>query len=92
MKKPSKKKARNKRKNILGVFVAAAVSVLLLNPGWLPLSAETKGAVAELEKTHFLIERSGHITLAHLLTLVLALCLLWLFYTLVRLILNAVGD
>ena len=74
------------------MFVAAAVSVLLLNPGWLPLSAETKGAVAELEKTHFLIERSGHITLAHLLTLVLALCLLWLFYTLVRLILNAVGD
>lgn len=91
-KKVSKKKARNKSGSILGVIIAAVLSVLLLNPQWLPLSAQTKAAMAELEKSHFLIERSGHITLAHLLTLVLAVCLLWLFYALVRLILNAVGN
>lgn len=87
---------KNEKKNLrVGTVVGAAVAlvliVLLLNPGWLPLSAETKSMLAELEKTHFLIERSGRITLAHVLTLVLAVCLLWLLYTLVRVVLTAVS-
>lgn len=76
---------------VVGAAVALVLIVLLLNPGWLPLSAETKSMLAELEKTHFLIERSGRITLAHVLTLVLAVCLLWLLYTLVRVVLTAVS-
>ena len=91
MKKTSKKKAANNTKTIVGAVIALILTVFLLKPSWLPLSAETKQAMAELEKTHFLIERSGHITLAHLLTLVLAICVLWLCYLLIKLILNAIG-
>ena len=92
MKKKRKKQSASKARTLIGALIAAVLTVFLLNPSWLPVSAETKQAVAELEKTHFLIERSGHITLAHLLTLVLAICLLWLCYTLLKLILHAAGK
>lgn len=92
MKKTSKKKNTGHTRTLIGAVIAVILTVFLLNPSWLPVSAETKKAVAELEKTHFLIERSGHVTLAHLLTLVLAVCLVWLCYTLLKLILGAVGK
>ena len=91
MNKNEKRKAGGGR-SIIGAVIAVLLTVLLLNPDLLPLSAETKKAVAELEKNYFLIERSGHVTLAHVLTLVLAICVLWLLYTLVKLILTAVGK
>ena len=92
MKKTSKKKTTGSVKSLIGVLVALVLTVFLFNPNWLPVSSETKTAFAELEKAHFLIEGSGKITLAHLLGLVLAVCLLALFYTLIKLILNAIGK
>ena len=50
-----------------------------------------KEKLAELEKTHFLIERSGRITIAHIITLVLAMCVLWVCYNVIKLILNAIS-
>ncbi|MBR3363963.1 MAG: mechanosensitive ion channel family protein [Solobacterium sp.] len=87
----------SKRKTVgTGTYIGLAVSVililLLVNPAWLPLSGEMKEKLTELEKTHFLIERSSRITIAHIITLVLALCVVWLIYTLIKLALNALGK
>ncbi|MBR2780720.1 MAG: mechanosensitive ion channel family protein, partial [Eubacteriaceae bacterium] len=41
---------------------------------------------------HFLIERSTQVTSAHILTLILAMCVLWLCYIIVRLILGILGK
>ena len=87
-----KKKKKKSSRSIVGAVIAVILTILLLNPAWLPLPAATKENLAELEKTHFLIERSGRITLAHVLTLILAICVLWLVYQLVKLILGAIGK
>lgn len=92
------KTTKKKKKSVVGsgtiiaIVVSALLVLFLLNPRWLPVSAKTADKIAELEKAHFLIERSGQITLAHILTLLLAVCVLWLCYTIIKLILNAAGG
>ena len=78
-------------RTVIGAVIAVLLAVFLLNPEWLPVSAETKQALSELEKTHFLIERSGHITLAHILAVIAAICVLWICYRVLKLILDAAG-
>ena len=92
MKKNESKKSRSLIGTLIGAVIALVLTVCLFNPQLLPLSSETKSTMAELEKTHFLIEGSGQITLAHILTLILAVCVLWVFYAVLRLILNWIGK
>ncbi|MBO4361053.1 MAG: mechanosensitive ion channel family protein [Eubacteriaceae bacterium] len=77
---------------IIGAVIAVLLTVLLLNPAWLPLPKQTIEAIQELTKSHFLIERSTKITSAHILTLILALCVMWLCYSVIKLILSAIGK
>ena len=86
------KERRASAKTVTGIIVALIVALLLLNPRILPLSKETKEALTELEKTHFLIQRSGKITFAHILTLLLAFCILWVIFKVIRLILTECGK
>ncbi len=90
MKTYKKKKAR-KANGWIGALIALIVSVLLLNPRWLPLSETTKATIAELEKNYFLIKRSGNITAAHILALVLAICLIYLIYKVIKFLLVTFG-
>ncbi len=85
-----KKKASSIR-TLIGAVIALILAVLMLKPQWLPVSENTRATMTELQKQHFLIQRSGQITLAHVLTLVLAVAVLWLCYSIIRLVLNAVG-
>ena len=78
-------------KNIIGIIISVILIVLLLNPQGLPVPAQTAETMGELRLEHFLIQRSGAITTAHLLTLLLAVAVVWLVYTIIRLILAAVG-
>ena len=87
----SKKKAAKRTRLLIAVGIVAVLILFLLNPNWLPVSAQTREKLVELEKTHFLIERSGQITAAHLMTLVLAVCLIWVLYTVVKQLLTLVG-
>ena len=91
MNKKGKKKAHVGRGTLIGAAVAALLIIFLLNPQWLPFSEKTTSKIAELEKANFLIERSGQITLAHWLTLLLAICVIWLLYTIAKLILGLIG-
>ena len=79
-------------KSLIGIVIAVILIALLSNPQFLPLSEQTTATMGELELTHFLIERSGAITIAHVLTLILAIAVVWLVYTVVKLILGLVGS
>ncbi len=91
-------KARRKNKpaiglgTIIGLVVCVLLAIFLFNPRWLPVSEEIRSKIVELEKTHFLIERSGRITTAHIMTLILAVAILWVVYTILKLILSNVGK
>ena len=72
-------------KSFIGTIITVILAIFLLNPQWLPVSAETKESMLELRKQYFLIQRSVKITAAHILTLILAICLLWLISFVFRL-------
>ena len=81
-----------KTKNMISIVVVILLIVLLSNPGILPFSAETVQRMKELLQNHFLIEGSGKITIAHFLTLILAIAIIWLVYTLIRFVLRLIAD
>ena len=81
-----------KHRTMIGTVIALILTILLLNPRLLPLSQQTRDKLGDLEKSYFLIERSGRITLAHLLTLLLMICLLWLISMVFRLIIQYFGK
>ena len=85
-------KKKNSAKTCVGIVLVAILALLLANPGWLPISDSLKTAVAETEKNHLLFQNDLHTTLAQLITLVLALALVWLIYQVLKLILQAVGK
>ena len=77
-----------KLKNIVFTLIAVILAVLLFNPGLLPFSQETKWSMKELITDNFLLEGSAKITLAHVLTLILALCVVWIIYSILNFILQ----
>ncbi|MBR2830457.1 MAG: mechanosensitive ion channel family protein [Solobacterium sp.] len=74
--------------NIIGIIISILLIIALTHPQWLPLSAETVAKLQDLRAEHFLIERSGRITMAHIATLILALAVVWLIYTILKIILG----
>ena len=79
-------------KTYVGIVLVAILALLLANPGWLPLSGEMKRAIAETERNNLLFQSDAHTTVAQLVTLVLAIALVWLLYQILKLILHAVGK
>lgn len=82
---------KNGTKTYIGIVIVAILALLLANPQWLPLSQELKKAVMETEKNNLLFQSDAHTTTAQLITLVLAVALVWLAYQIVKLILGALG-
>ena len=79
-------------KTYIGIVLVAILALLLANPNWLPISDELKAAVSETEKNNLLLRGDAHTTIAQLITLLLALAIVWLIYQLLRLILSAIGK
>ena len=79
-------------KTYVGIVVVAILALVLANPNWLPLSDELKAAVRETEKSNLLFRGDAHATIAQLITLLLALAIVWLSYQLLRLIFLAIGK
>lgn len=77
-----------KIRNVVFLLIAIVLAVLLLNPAWLPLSPDTEMNMKELFDRNFLLEGDAHITLAHILTLILALCIVWIIYTVIKALLE----
>lgn len=66
--------------------------MLLANPKWLPISESLKNAVRETESAHLFLKGDTHATIAQLITLVLALAVVWLIYQVLKLILTLIGK
>ena len=79
-------------KTYVGIVVVAILALVLANPNWLPLSDELKAAVRETEKSNLLFRGDAHATIAQLITLLLALAIVWLSYQLLRLVFLAIGK
>ncbi len=79
-------------KTYIGIVLVAILALFLANPQWLPLSRELKAAVADLEKSNLFFKSDTHTTIAQLITLVLAMALVWLAYQIVKLILAALAK
>ena len=77
-----------KLKNIVFMVIAVILAVLLFNPAWLPLSSDTESSMKEMIRKNFLLEGDAHITLAHILTLILAICVVWIIYTVIKALLK----
>ncbi len=85
----------NKKKNTktyVSIVIVAILALVLANPNWLPLPPALKAAVAETEKSHLLFQNDTHTTIAQLITLVLAMALVWLIYQIVKLLLGALAK
>ena len=85
-------KKKSNAKTYIGIVIAAILVLLLANPKWLPISENLKNAVSEMETTHLLIKGDTHATIAQIITLVLAMAIVWLIYQVLKLILNLLGK
>ena len=75
-----------KTKTLITAVIAALLIFILAHPDWLPISETAKLHLGELEKNYFLIQKSGKLTFAHLITLLMAMCVVWLVYTIIKFI------
>ena len=75
---------------ILVAVVAIILLVVLLNPGL--VSGETGQKMQELVNSHLLIDGSGAITIAHILSLLVSVCALIVIYLVIKLILWLIGK
>ena len=81
-----------KTKTLITAVIAALLIFILAHPDWLPISETAKLHLGELEKNYFLIQKSGKLTFAHLITLLMAMCVVWLLYTIIKFCLLSVGK
>lgn len=78
-------------KTYIGIVLAAILALVLSHPSWLPFSDEIRQSIAATEKSNLIFNNGLRATVAQLVTLVLALCIVWLVYQLLRLILKLIG-
>ncbi len=86
------KKQKTGSKTYIAIVLVAIVALLLGHPGWLPLSPAAKEAIAASERSHLILNGDAKTTAAQLVTLVLALCLVWLGYQILKVILELIGK
>ena len=79
-------------KTILGIIIVAIVALLLSNPRWLPISDSLRESLEETEKNNMIFHNNSQTTIAQIITLVLAIAVIWLIYQVLRLILSAMAK
>ena len=85
------KKKKTGVKTYIGIVLAAILALILAHPKWLPFSDEIQQSIAATEKSNLIFNNGLRATVAQLVTLALALCIVWLVYQLLRLILKLIG-
>ena len=85
-------KKKTGAKTYVAIVIVAIIALFLANPNWLPLSAELKDSIAEAERSNLIFAHDGKTTAAQLVTLALAICLVWLCYQILKLILKLIGK
>lgn len=91
--KRSREAARKNRKRIgtiVGAVIAIILIVLLLNPQWF-MKPDPAKEMQETTRQNFLIEGDFKISISRLLNVVLAICIVWICYIVLRTILDLLG-
>ena len=86
------KKKKTGVKTYISIVLVALLALVLAHPSWLPLSASMKASLEATERSNLIFNNDAKATVAQLITLVLALCVIWLIYQLLRLILKLIGK
>ena len=76
-------------KTYAGIVLVAILVLFLANPRLLPISQSLKESLEETEKNHMLFQSNSHTTIAQIITLILAMAIVWLVYQVLKLIFNA---
>ena len=85
--KRDEQKRRRKIRSIVGAVIAIVLIVLLLNPQWF-MKPDSAKEMQNLTKEHFLISGSLQLSASRLLNVLLAVCIVWLCYIVLCLILS----
>ncbi|MBR5427614.1 MAG: mechanosensitive ion channel family protein [Clostridia bacterium] len=87
----NKKQRRRGIGTLIGAVIAIILIVFLLNPQWI-LNPDSAKSMQEITKEHFLIEGSLKISGVRLLNVLLAVCIVWLLYIILRFLLDLIGK
>ena len=85
--KRAAQKKRSRIGTIIGAVIAVVLIILLLNPNWI-LKPDAAKEMQEITKEHFLINGSFQLSITRLLNVLLAICIIWLCYIVLRWILG----
>ena len=85
--KRAEQKRRRKIRSIVGAVIAIVLIVLLLNPQWF-MKPDSAKEMQDITKEHFLINGSLKLSATRLLNVLLAVCVVWLCYIVLRWILS----
>ena len=86
------KQNKTGKKTYIGIVIAAILAIVLSNPQWLPISDALKASITETQKNNLIFTGDAKTSLAQILTLVLAMCVVWLCYQLLKLLLKQIGK
>ena len=86
-----KQKKRGAKAYIIFVIVAL-ITLVLTNPKWLPLPASLRAALTVTERENLILNHDVKTTVAQLITVVVAICIVWLVYRILCFILRLVGK
>ena len=79
-------------KTYIGIVLVALLALFLSHPNWLPISQDLQKSITETERSNLIFNNDAKTTLAQIVTLILAMCIVWLGYQLLRLILKLIGK
>ena len=86
------KKKTSGAKTYIAIVLVVLLALFLSHPSWLPFSTDIQNSIAETERSNLIFNNDAKTTVAQIVTLVLALCIVWLAYQLLRLILKLIGK
>ncbi len=85
------KQKKTGAKTYIGIALALILVILLGNPQWLPLSDSVKESISATERSNMIFRGDAGTTVAQLVTLVMAMAVVWLCYQVLKLILRLLG-
>ena len=86
------KEKKRGAKAYLTFVIVAIIAMVLANPKWLPLSQSLRAKLASTERSNLILNQDLKTTVAQIITVVVAICIVWLIYRILCFILRLIGK
>ena len=86
------KQKKRGAKAYLTFVIVAIITLVLANPKWLPLSQSLRAKLASTERSNLILNQDLKTTVAQIITVVVAICIVWLIYRILCFILRLIGK